>query len=313
MLSISVFSHYLIVMNSKAIRSQETKISFSSEDFLKALEQHSYEFQKGQVVRGKVHEYASDGAYVDIGGKSSAFLPMQEVSLSPVTSLSEMLPLNEERDFLIIRDQNEDGQVTVSIRLLEVKKAWNKLAEIQESGQSIQVRVTGMNKGGVTVDVQGLRGFIPRSHLLEKDNLQNLIGQAITVSFIEVNRENKKIVLSQRLATRSVAISQLETGKLVTGEIVSLKPFGAFVDINGITGLLHISQISKNRIESLENVFQIGQEIKALIINVDEGKGRISLSTKVLENYPGEILEKMEEVMASAQERANRASNSVSQ
>lgn len=300
-------------MNSKAIRSQETKISFSSEDFLKALEQHSYEFQKGQVVRGKVHEYASDGAYVDIGGKSSAFLPMQEVSLSPVTNLSEMLPLNEERDFLIIRDQNEDGQVTVSIRLLEVKKAWGKLAEIQESGQSIQVRVTGTNKGGVTVDVQGLRGFIPRSHLLEKDNLQNLIGQAISVSFIEVNRENKKIVLSQRLATRSVAISQLEAGKLVSGEIVSLKPFGAFVDINGITGLLHISQISKNRIESLENVFQIGQEIKALIINVDEGKGRISLSTKVLENYPGEILEKMDEVMASAQERANRASNSSSQ
>ncbi len=301
-------------MNSKLTRSPAAQASFSSDDFAKALEQHSYEFQKGQVVRGKVFEYASDGAYVDIGGKSSAFLPNQEVSLKPITTnLSTELPLQEERDFLIIREQNEDGQVTLSLKQLEIKQIWDRLTEIQESGQSIQVRVMGINKGGVTIDVHGLRGFIPRSHLIERDNLQGLIGQALSACFLEINSDNNKLVMSQRLATRSVAISQLQIGQLVAGEIASIKPFGAFVDLAGITGLLHISQVSKHRIESLEKVFQVGQLIKSVIIDVDEGKGRISLSTKVLENYPGEMLEKMDEVMASAAERSHRVNKDAVQ
>lgn len=283
------------------------------DDFAKALEQHDYQFQKGQIVRGKAFQYESDGAYVDIGGKAAAFLPLTEASLKPVSDLSDVVPLHEEQEFLIIREQDADGQVTLSRRQLEIKLIWERLAEMQESSQSVQVRVNGVNKGGVTVDVQGLRGFIPRSHLVERDNLEALLGETLSASFIEVDPSNNKLVLSNRLATRSASFSQLELGNLVEGKITGIKPFGVFVDLEGVSGLLHIKQVSQNYIESLPALFQLGQSIKAVIIDLDEAKGRISLSTRVLENYPGEMTEKMDEVMSSAEARANRARISLSE
>ncbi|WP_250124638.1 S1 RNA-binding domain-containing protein [Chroococcidiopsis sp. CCMEE 29] len=300
-------------MNSQSQPSEAANSSFSMDDFAKALEQHDYQFQKGQVVRGKVFQYESDGAYVDIGGKSAAFVPLMEASLKSVTDLSVVLPLQEELDFLIIRDQDAEGQVTLSRRQLEIQQIWENLAEMQENSQTLQVRVTGVNKGGVTVDVQGVRGFIPRSHLVERDDLESLKGQTLAASFLEVDRSNNKLVLSNRLATRSSNFSQLELGQLVEGKVTGSKPFGVFVDLDGVSGLLHIKQVSQNFIESLPSLFQVGQTLKAVIIDLDEGKGRISLSTRVLENYPGEMIENMEEVMANAEARASRAKQKVSE
>lgn len=294
-------------MNSKTTRSQASSSPFTMDDFAKALEEHSYEFRKGQVVRGKVYNYENDGAYVDIGGKSLAYIPIDEVSLQTSGDWADVLPLKQEMDFLIIGDQDADGQVTLSRRQLEVKRSWEELAQIQESGKSVQVHVVAVNKGGVTVDLRGLRGFIPRSHLSERNDLDSLIGQTLTVTFLEADQERNKLVLSQREASRSASFSQLGLGQLVEGNIVSIKPFGVFVDFEGSTGLLHIKQVSQTFIESLPAVFQIGQPIKAMIIDLDEGKGRISLSTRVLENYPGEMLEKMVDVMDSAEDRAERA------
>lgn len=287
--------------------------SFSMDDFAKALEQQDFQFQKGQVVRGKVFQHENDGAYVDIGGKSAAFLPINEVSLKSVTNLAELLPLQEEQEFVIIREQDADGQVTLSRRQLEINQIWERLVQMQESSQSLQVRVTGVNKGGVTVNAQGLRGFIPRSHLVESNDLEALKGQTLSATFLEIDRTNNKLVLSNRLATRSASFSQLEPGQLVEGKITGIKPFGAFVDLDGVSGLLHIKQISQKYIESLPSLFQVGQEIKAVIVDLDEGKGRISLSTRVLESYPGEMIEKMDEVMENAEARANKVRSSINE
>ncbi|OBQ38485.1 MAG: 30S ribosomal protein S1, partial [Anabaena sp. CRKS33] len=287
-------------MNSESKLSQTANSSFSMDDFAKALEKHDYQFQKGQIVRGKVFQIDHDGAYVDIGGKSSAFLPQDEASLRAGTDLSEVLPMNEELEFLIIRDQDAEGQVTISRKQLEMRQIWDKLLEMQENSQTVQVRVTGINKGGVTVDLLGVRGFIPRSHISERDNLEALKGQSLTVGFLEINRETKKLVLSQRLAARSSNFSLLELGQLVEGKITGIKPFGVFVDLNGASALLHIKQVSQKFIESLEKVFQVGQPIKAVIIDLDQGKGRIAISTRVLENFPGEVMENFAEVMNSA-------------
>lgn len=287
--------------------------SFSMDDFAKALEQQDFQFQKGQVVRGKVFQHENDGAYVDIGGKSAAFLPINEVSLKSVTNLAELLPLQEEQEFVIIREQDADGQVTLSRRQLEINQIWERLTQMQESSQSLQVRVTGVNKGGVTVNAQGLRGFIPRSHLVESNDLEALKGQTLSATFLEIDRSNNKLVLSNRLATRSASFSQLEPGQLVEGKITGIKPFGAFVDLDGVSGLLHIKQISQKYIESLPSLFQVGQEIKAVIVDLDEGKGRISLSTRVLESYPGEMIENMNEVMENAEARANKVRNSINE
>lgn len=300
-------------MNSESKLSQTANSSFSMDDFAKALEKHDYQFQKGQIVRGKVFQIDHDGAYVDIGGKSSAFLPQDEASLRAVTDLSEVLPINEELEFLIIQDQDAEGQVTISRKQLEMRQIWDKLLEMQENSQTVQVRVTGINKGGVTVDLLGVRGFIPRSHISERDNLEALKGQSLTVGFLEINRETKKLVLSQRLAARSSNFSLLELGQLVEGKITGIKPFGVFVDLNGVSALLHIKQVSQKFIESLEKVFQIGQPIKAVIIDLDQGKGRIAISTRVLENFPGEVVENFAEVMNSAEARANRAANKTAE
>ncbi|WP_373537765.1 S1 RNA-binding domain-containing protein [Microcoleus sp.] len=299
-------------MNSKSTGSQSAKASFSMDDFAKALEQHNYEFQKGQVVRGKVFEYDSNGAYVDIGGKSSAFLPIAEAALRTVTDLSEVVPLNEEQDFLIIREQDADGQVTLSLKQLQIQQAWEDLVALQETGKVLQVRVSGANKGGVTVDVEGMRGFIPRSHLAQRDNIESLIGQSLTVNFLEVDRDRDKLVLSQRMASQSSAFSQLQIGQLVEGKVSSIKPFGVFVDLEGVSGLLHIKQISQKYIDNLSQVFAPGQPIKALVVDLDEGRGRISLSTRVLENYPGEMVDKMADVMDTAEERSERARKTLS-
>lgn len=282
------------------------------DDFAKALEQHNYEFQKGQVVRGKVFEYDSNGAYVDIGGKSSAFLPIEEAALRTVTDLSEVVPLDEERDFLIIREQDADGQVTLSLRQLQIQQAWEDLIELQETGKVLQVRVSGANKGGVTVDVQGMRGFIPRSHLVERDNIESLIGQSLSVNFLEVDREREKLVLSQRMATQSNAFRDLQIGQLVEGKVSSIKPFGVFVDLEGVSGLLHIKQVSQKYIDNLGKLFAPGQPLKALVVDLDESRGRISLSTRVLENYPGEMVDKMADVMDTAEERSERARKTLS-
>lgn len=294
------------------MNSRRPTLSFSTDDFAKALEQHDYQFQRGQVVRGKVASYSSDGIYVDVGGKAAAFLPIDEVSLQRVSDVEKVLPIGDDREFLIIREQDADGQVTLSLRQLEIKQAWQRLGELQEANQTVQARISGVNKGGVTADVQGIRGFIPRSHLVDREGLDVLIGKALTVSLIEVDPSRRRLVLSQRLATQAASLGQLEIGQLVEGRVVGIKPFGVFVDFDGTTGLLHINQISKNYVSSLESVFQVGQPIKALIIDIDESKRRVSLSTKVLENFPGEMLEKMTDVMADAADRAEKARKNLS-
>jgi small subunit ribosomal protein S1 len=294
-------------MNSDTASSRKSAPSFSMEDFANALEQYDYEFGKGQIVKGKVVQINSDGAYVDIGGKSPAFVPTKEAALENVDNLSKILPVDEEFEFLVIREQDAEGQVTLSRRQLALKAAWDKIAEIAETGKSVQVRVTGVNKGGVTGEVEGVRGFIPRSHLQQRDNLESLVGQLLTASFLEVNPEQKKLVLSQRDAMRAVAMNQIQEGNLMSGVIVNLKPYGVFVDIDGVTGLLHIKEVSNTHIEALTNVFKVGQQIKVIIKNIDEYTNRMSLSTKFLEEYPGELVENFDRVMDNAEERWEKA------
>jgi len=286
-------------------------LSFSSDDFEKALEQHDYSFQRGQVVRGVIHSHSSDGIYVDIGGKAAAYLPNDEATLRRSMDLSTVLPVGEGREFLIIREQNSEGQVTLSIKQLEIKRLWERFQAMQDTEETIDVRVSGTNKGGVTVDAHGLRGFVPRSHLTEREALDTLVGKILTVSLLEVDPDRRRLVLSQRLASQAASLTQLEVGQLVSGRISGIKPFGVFVDFDGVTGLLHINQVSKNYVSSLEAIFQIGQAVKAMIIGIDDAKRRVSLSIKVLEKHPGEILESLDTVMGEADDRADKARTAI--
>jgi small subunit ribosomal protein S1 len=281
------------------------------EDFASALEQFDYQFANGQVVKGKAVAYESHVVLIDIGAKSPALLPRDEASVYHVVDLELAVPEGEEREFLIIKDQNADGQVTVSLRQMEIRLMWGRFEEMQEANTSLQVRVLGANKGGLAVDAMGVKGFIPRSHLVEKENIEALKGQKLTVVVLEIDREKEKLVLSNRLASRAATFSQLTVGQLVNGKVSGLRPFGAFVDFDGNTGLLHIGQISNRRVSNVEELFKVGQPVMAMIANLEEGRGRIALSTKHFEFYPGEMLEKMAEVMAEAEERLDRAQKNL--
>jgi small subunit ribosomal protein S1 len=281
--------------------------AFSMADFENALQEYDYEFTRGQKIQGTVVEITSEGAYIDIGGKSPAFVPTNEAALGFVNNLAAILPLGETKEFLIIREQDDDGQVTLSLRQLALDEAWADIKEMAETGKSTQIRVTGVNKGGVMGEVAGLKAFIPRSHLQQRDSLDSLVGQLLTATFLEVNQENRKLVLSQRDAMRAVAMNSIEEGVLMPGKIVNIKPYGVFVDLDGATGLLHVKEISGARVESLNNLFEVGQQIKVVIKQIDEHQNRMSLSIKALESYPGENIEKLEEVMANAESRWEQA------
>ncbi len=288
----------------------QSNIPFSQEDFEKALAEYDYHFQQGQVVRGKVVNYDNDVAFVDIGGKSPGLLPLREAALGTVTRFDEIFSFEEECDFLVIREQNADGQVTLSRRELQRQEVWETLQQYQEDKTPVEMQVTGSNRGGVKGEIMGLRAFIPRSHLLAAENLDDLIGQTITGLLIEVDPEQNRLVLSQREAAKADAMGEIIVGHLTEGEVVNIKPYGVFVELAaGVTGLLHIKQVSQKRVESLESLFSVGEKIKVMIVDVDENQRRIALSTKELESYPGQILDQKSEVMEKAESRIQDSSS----
>ncbi|MFS8775529.1 S1 RNA-binding domain-containing protein [Synechococcus sp. W65.1] len=279
---------------------------FSAEDFAQALAAQSLDFQPGQVIRGRIFQHQSDGVLVDIGAKSPAFLPFKEAGVGSEEDLRQVFPLKSEAEFLILREDAE-GQILLSVRRLRLKRLWEELAEKQARGEVVTAPVIGINKGGVVVDVQGLRGFIPRSHLIQREALEDLVGQFLTASLLEVNPAANKLVLSQRVARQVESLGSYTTGQVVRGKVSALKPFGVFVELEeGASGLLPIKQVSQRFVASLSDLFQPGQPIKAVVIDVDETKGRVALSLRVLEKYPGEVLEQLPLVLEEAEKRAGK-------
>ena len=286
---------------------------FDEEAFLAALDENAPVGTTGEVIQGKVIGLESDGVYIDIGGKAPGFMPKSEAGLGVITNFRERFPKDLELEVLVTREQNADGMVTVSCRALALRKSWDKVKEMEKKGLVVQVIVNGFNRGGVTCDLEGLRGFIPRSQLQEGDNHQELVGKTLGVAFLEVNPETRKLVLSQKRAALAARFQELEVGQLVEGQVVSVKPYGLFVDLGGVSGLLHQSMITNGSLRSIREVFDSGDRVKALITELDPGRGRIGLNTALLEGPPGELLVEKDKVMAEAEDRASRAQSVLKQ
>jgi small subunit ribosomal protein S1 len=280
---------------------------FDADAFLAALDEQDFVGTTGEVVTGTVIGLESDGLYVDIGGKAPGFMPKKEAALGVITNLKERFPKGTEVEVLVTREQNADGMVTVSARALALRHSWEKVRCLEKDGKVVQVQVNGFNRGGVTCDLEGLRGFIPRSQLQEGENHEALVGKTLGVTFLEVNPETRKLVLSEKKAATAARFAELEVGQLVEGVVASVKPYGFFVDLGGISGLLHQSCISGGQLRDLREVFDQGDRVRALITDLDPGRGRIALNTALLEGQPGELLIAREQVMAEAEDRANRA------
>ena len=286
---------------------------FDEEAFLAALDANAPVGTTGEVIQGTVIALESDGIYVDIGGKAPGFMPKSEAGLGVVTNLRERFPKGQKVDVLVTREQNADGMVTISCRALELRKSWDKVKVLEKEGKVVQVIVNGFNRGGVTCDLEGLRGFIPRSQLQQAENHQELVGKTLGVAFLEVNSETRKLVLSEKRAAVAARFQDLEVGQLVEGQVAAVKPYGLFIDLGGISGLLHQSAITNGSLRSIREVFDEGERVQALITELDPGRGRIGLNTALLEGPPGELLIEKDKVMAEAADRAKRAQSVLKQ
>ena len=286
---------------------------FDEEAFLAALDENAPVGTTGEVIKGTVIALESDGVYVDIGGKAPGFMPKSEAGLGVITNYQERFPKGLEVEVLVTREQNADGMVTISCRALELRKSWDKVKVLEKEGKVVQVIVSGFNRGGVTCDLEGLRGFIPRSQLQDGENHQELVGKTLGVAFLEVNSGTRKLVLSEKRASVAARFQELEVGQLVDGLVASVKPYGLFIDLGGISGLLHQSAITNGSLRSIREVFDQGDRVSALITDLDPGRGRIGLNTALLEGPPGELLIDKDKVMTEASDRATRAQNTLKQ
>ncbi len=287
------------------------EFDFDEDEFLAALEENQPIGTTGEIAKGSVIAVESDGIYVDIGGKAPGFMPKNECGLGVITNLKERFPKGLQVEVLVTREQNADGMVTISCRALELRKSWDKVQNLAKEGKVIRVKINGFNRGGVTCDFEGLRGFIPRSQLEDGENHQSLVSKTINTAFLEVNPERRKLVLSEKKAAIASRFSELEIGQLIEGEILTIKPYGFFVDLKGVSGLLHHSMVTNGSMRSLREVFQTGESIKALITDLDPSRGRIGLNTALLEGPPGELITDKSKVMEEADERAIKARNSL--
>jgi len=243
------------------------------------------------------------GAWVDIGAKAAALCPGSEASLATVRNAAAVFDVGEDYEFEIIRDDDGDGTLTLSVRKIQLEAAWNRCREMQAENEAVTGEVLSVNRGGLLIEVEHLRGFVPQSHIAVRTaNREDFVGQTIAVKFLEVDEEKNRLVMSNRLATDMVAGEGLEVGDVCKGIVQAVKPYGAFVDVGGTSGLLHISQISHERIVAVENVLSPGDELKVLILSKDKERGRLSLSTKKLEPSPGDMLRNPALVMEKAEE-----------
>ena len=277
---------------------------FTQEEFASLLGKYDYNFKPGDLVKGTVFALEPKGAMIDIGAKTAAFMPMQEVSINRVEGLSDVLQPSESREFFIMSEENEDGQLALSIRRIEYQRAWERVRQLQKEDATIYSEVFATNRGGALVRVEGLRGFIPGSHISARKIKEDLEGEYLPLKFLEVDEERNRLVLSHRRALVEKKMNRLEVGEVVVGSVKGIKPYGAFIDIGGVSGLLHISEISHEHIETPHNVLNVNDQMKVMIIDLDSERGRISLSTKALEPEPGDMLTDPQKVFNKAEEMA---------
>ncbi|MBE9065106.1 30S ribosomal protein S1 [Leptolyngbya cf. ectocarpi LEGE 11479] len=285
---------------------KEADIGFTHEDFEALLDKYDYHFSPGDIVPGTVFSIEPRGALIDIGAKTAAYLPIQEMSINRVEAADEVLQSNETREFFILTDENEDGQLTLSIRRIEYMRAWERVRQLQNEDATVRSDVFATNRGGALVRIEGLRGFIPGSHISTRKPKEDLVGEALPLKFLEVDEERNRLVLSHRRALVERKMNGLQVGEVVIGAVRGLKPYGAFIDIGGVSGLLHISEISHDHIDTPNTVLNVNDEIKVMIIDLDAERGRISLSTKQLEPEPGDMVKNPDIVFEKAEEMAER-------
>jgi small subunit ribosomal protein S1 len=259
--------------------------------------------QQGEIRKGVIASISPSQILVSIGAKSEGVISGRELDQLSAEE-REALKVGEEVPVYVINPEDENGNVVLSFRRAQEQLSWENVEKMLEGDSVYDSKIVGFNKGGLIAMVGGLRGFVPSSQIsamrrsqatgdTPEQRWQKMVGQPITVRIVEVDRERRRLILSERAAStesrqsvKERVIDELEVGKVYTGRVTSLSDFGAFVNVNGADGLVHLSELSWDRIQHPREILEVGQEVKVKVINIDKEKKRIGLSLRALADDP---------------------------
>ena len=251
-------------------------------------------FEEGDVVTGRVVRIDKDEVLVDIGYKSEGVIPSNELSIRKSVDPDEEVELGEEVDALVLTKEDQDGRLILSKKRARFERAWRKIEAAAESGEPVTGAVIEVVKGGLIVDL-GVRGFLPASlvDIRRVPNLDEYLGQAIETKVIELNRSRNNVVLSRRAVLeeerkeqRQAILERHQPGLIIEGQISNIVDFGAFVDLDGIDGLIHISELSWSHVNHPSEVLSIGDTVQVKVLDIDRDRQRISLGLKQTQEDP---------------------------
>jgi small subunit ribosomal protein S1 len=251
-------------------------------------------FSEGDVVSGNVVRIDKDEVLVDIGYKSEGVIPSNELSIRKSANPHDEVELGEEVDALVLTKEDQDGRLVLSKKRARFEKAWRKIEAAAESGEPVEGSVIEVVKGGLIIDL-GVRGFLPASlvDIRRVQNLDEFLGQMIECKVIELNRSRNNVVLSRRAVleeerkeVRQQILDRLQPGQIVEGAISNIVDFGAFVDLDGIDGLIHISELSWSHVNHPSEILSIGQVVPVKVLDIDRDRQRISLGLKQTQEDP---------------------------
>ena len=260
-----------------------------SEDFAAMLEETMVKFRPGQVVKGVVAQVSDDGVVVSIPGKADGFIKKNDL-------VTTDCKVDDEIEAEVVKLNDGEGYVLLSERKVMATKNWEKLVAEYDEGAYVEATGREAVNGGLIADVMGVRAFIPASHLSRRfvENIGEFVGKTMTVKIIEVDKAKKRIVASRKaylLDEKKKAWEKIEKDQVVTGIVRRLTDFGAFVDIGGVDGLIHVTDLAWHRVKHPSEVVTPGQEVTVKIIGVDKEKERIQLSLKALQPQPWDVAE----------------------
>nr|YP_010330135.1 ribosomal protein S1 [Porphyridium aerugineum]UNJ17851.1 ribosomal protein S1 [Porphyridium aerugineum] len=256
-------------------------INFKDRNFVQLIKQYEYNFHSNDIIAGKIISLEVSGMLVDIGSIRTGFLPFQELSYNLYAEILR-LEINQIREFLILKQLNvvfNQNLMILSIYQLDAIRVWKRLKVMDQEDVILQTNMLGYNKGGALVALEGLIGFIPKSHLpFFNDKMQYLSQLPVTI--LEANKQKNILTLSTKCALLRQNLNEFKIGKQIEGTIQEIKPYGICISINHLMGLLHQSEIPKN--QEIDRNFHVGQKLQVKILHVDIKYGRIFFSLKNL-------------------------------
>ena len=288
-----------IIKEVNNIMSEEIKVETAQEeDFAELLEQSIKTLNNGDKVTGIVTAIGATEIQVDLGTKHAGYIPVDDFSSDPSVKPEDVLKVGDEIEVLVVHVNDSEGTARLSKKRLEAGKAWEEIEAAAESKAVVEGLITEENKGGIVANVKGIRVFIPASQtgVPKGGDLSALVKTTVQMKITEVNRARRRVVGSIRAVTNELRKAaqekiwaEIEVGKKYHGVVKSLTSYGAFVDIGGVDGMVHVSELSWNRIKNPAEVVKVGDEIEVFVISYDPEKKKISLGYKTPETNPWNI------------------------